>query len=55
MPRPHFKITITKRSKDNSAIAGAAYQSGVCRRLPASRKQSPTNSSNVGLNFRKLQ
>ena len=28
MPNPHFDITITKRSKRQSAVAGAAYQSG---------------------------
>ena len=28
MPSPHFNITITKRSKGKSAVAGAAYQSG---------------------------
>ncbi len=28
MPNPHFDITITKRSKCQSAVAGAAYQSG---------------------------
>ncbi len=28
MPCPHFKITICKRSKGQSAVAGAAYQSG---------------------------
>lgn len=28
MPNPHFKITIIKRSKRKSAVAGAAYQSG---------------------------
>ncbi|MCD7785739.1 MAG: MobA/MobL family protein [Oscillospiraceae bacterium] len=28
MPNPHFKITIVKRSKGQSAVAGAAYQSG---------------------------
>ena len=28
MPCPHFNITITQRSKNQSAIAGAAYQSG---------------------------
>lgn len=28
MPCPHFKITITQRSKGQSAVAGAAYQSG---------------------------
>ena len=28
IPCPHFKITITKRSNRQSAVAGAAYQSG---------------------------
>lgn len=28
MPCPHFKITICKRSNGQSAVAGAAYQSG---------------------------
>ena len=28
MPNPHFDITITQRSKGQSAVAGAAYQSG---------------------------
>ena len=28
MPCPHFKITIVKRSQGQSAVAGAAYQSG---------------------------
>ena len=28
MPCPHFKITITQRSRGQSAVAGAAYQSG---------------------------
>ena len=28
MPCPHFNITITQRSKNQSAVAGAAYQSG---------------------------
>ena len=28
MPNPHFKIKISQRSKGNSAVAGAAYQSG---------------------------
>ena len=28
MPCPHFKITIAKRSQGQSAVAGAAYQSG---------------------------
>ena len=28
MPCPHFKITITQRSHGQSAVAGAAYQSG---------------------------
>lgn len=28
MPCPHFKVTITKRSDNKSAVAGAAYQSG---------------------------
>ena len=28
MPCPHFKITITLRSRGQSAVAGAAYQSG---------------------------
>ena len=28
MPCPHFTITITQRSKRQSAVAGAAYQSG---------------------------
>ncbi len=28
IPCPHFKITITQRSKRQSAVAGAAYQSG---------------------------
>lgn len=28
MPNPHFDITITKRSKRQSVVAGAAYQSG---------------------------
>ena len=28
MPNPHFDIKITKRSKKQSAVAGAAYQSG---------------------------
>ena len=28
MPCPHFKVTITKRSENRSAVAGAAYQSG---------------------------
>ncbi len=28
MPCPHFRITITKRSRGQSAVAGAAYQSG---------------------------
>ena len=28
MPCPHFKITISKRSENKSAVAGAAYQSG---------------------------
>lgn len=28
MPNPHFKIRITQRSKGQSAVAGAAYQSG---------------------------
>ena len=28
MPCPHFNITITQRSKNQSSVAGAAYQSG---------------------------
>ena len=28
IPCPHFKITIVKRSQGQSAVAGAAYQSG---------------------------
>ena len=28
MPCPHFKISIVKRSQGQSAVAGAAYQSG---------------------------
>ena len=28
IPCPHFQITITQRSKGQSAVAGAAYQSG---------------------------
>ena len=28
MPCPHFKISIRQRSKRQSAVAGAAYQSG---------------------------
>lgn len=28
LPNPHFDITITQRSKGQSAVAGAAYQSG---------------------------
>lgn len=28
MANPHFEIKITKRSKRQSAVAGAAYQSG---------------------------
>ena len=28
MPCPYFNITITQRSKNQSAVAGAAYQSG---------------------------
>lgn len=28
MPNPHFEIKITQRSKNQSAVAGAAYQSG---------------------------
>ena len=28
IPNPHFDITITQRSKGQSAVAGAAYQSG---------------------------
>lgn len=28
MANPHFEIKITKRSKQQSAVAGAAYQSG---------------------------
>ena len=28
MPCPHFKVTITQRSKGQSAVAAAAYQSG---------------------------
>ena len=28
MPCPHFNISITQRSKNQSAVAGAAYQSG---------------------------
>ena len=28
MPCPHLKIKITQRSKRQSAVAGAAYQSG---------------------------
>ena len=28
IPCPHFKITIVKRSQRQSAVAGAAYQSG---------------------------
>ena len=28
MPNPHFKIKVTQRSKGQSAVAGAAYQSG---------------------------
>jgi len=28
MPNPHFDIKITQRSKRQSAVAGAAYQSG---------------------------
>ena len=28
MPCPHFKITITQRNRGQSAVAGAAYQSG---------------------------
>ena len=28
IPCPHFKITIVKRSQEQSAVAGAAYQSG---------------------------
>ena len=28
MPNPHFDIKITQRSKGQSSVAGAAYQSG---------------------------
>lgn len=28
LPNPHFDITITQRSKGQSAVAGAAYQNG---------------------------
>ena len=28
IPCPHFKISIVKRSQGQSAVAGAAYQSG---------------------------
>ena len=28
MPNPHFNVSITKRSRGQSAVAGAAYQSG---------------------------
>ncbi len=28
MPCPHCKITITKRSENESAVSAAAYQSG---------------------------
>ena len=28
MPNPHFNISITQRSRGQSAVAGAAYQSG---------------------------
>lgn len=28
IPNPHFEIKITQRSKGQSAVAGAAYQSG---------------------------
>lgn len=28
MPIPHFNIKIAQRSKGNSAVAGAAYQTG---------------------------
>ena len=28
IPCPHFKITVVKRSQGQSAVAGAAYQSG---------------------------
>lgn len=30
MPCPHFKVTICQRSKGQSSVAGAAYQSGSC-------------------------
>jgi hypothetical protein len=29
MPNPHFDISITRRSRNQSAVAGAAYQSGT--------------------------
>ena len=28
MPNPHFNVSITQRSRGQSAVAGAAYQSG---------------------------
>lgn len=29
MPCPHFEVSIVKRSDDKSAVASAAYQSGM--------------------------
>jgi hypothetical protein len=31
MPNPNFDISITQRSKNQSAVAGAAYQSGTTK------------------------
>ena len=48
MPCPHFTITITQRSKRQSAVAGAAYQSGesLFSEYDQERKQKQTDTPN---------